>query len=85
MILNDLRPSLFCRFNCLINCISFGNIVTVRLCITFSGSESMHTPPLPHSPHPLPLQMTLTGWNLQGDRVQALGAAISGIVWVHKC
>ena len=45
----------------------------------------MHTPPYPHLPLPLPLQMRLTGWKLQGDRVQALGAAISGIVWVDKC
>ena len=41
--------------------------------------------PSPIHPTPLSLQMRLTGWKLQGDRVQALGAAISGIVWVDKC
>ena len=38
----------------------------------------------PIHPTPPPLQMRLTGWKLQGDRVQALGAAISGTVWVDK-
>ena len=50
-ILNNLRR--FYRFICLINCISFGDIVTVHLNKTVFGSERMqHTPPYPHSPHP---------------------------------
>ena len=72
VILNDLRPSLFYRFNCLINCISFGNIVTVHLCITVSGSDRMqHTPPYRFASFPIPYLRNSkeNGYKLWGQRL----------------